>query len=97
MVNYGIEEAVKGAQNQFRIFTLVSFTTVQPNPTRVALIDCNLDHSLVSMLKISTLFKYFVEPMPPTTTTQPSKISIPKLLRGNIIFDRLRHVFVSGS
>ena len=97
MMNYGIGEAVKGAQNQFRIFTLVSFTTVQPNPTRVALIDCNLDHLLVSMLKISTLFKYFVEPMPPTTTTQPSKRSIPKLLRGNIIFDRLRHVFVSGS
>ena len=97
MVNYGVGEEVKGAQNQFRIFTLVSFTTVQPNPTRVALIDCNLDHSLVSMLKISTLFKYFLEPMPPTTTTQPSKISIPKLLRGHNIFDRLRHLFDSGS
>ena len=97
MTNYGVGEEVKGAENQFSIFTLVSFTTVQPNPTRVALIACNLDHSLVSILKISTLFIYFVEPMPPTTTTQPSKSSIPKLLRGNIIFDRLRHVFVSGS
>ena len=69
MVNYGVEETVEGAQNQFRIFIFVSFTTVQPNPTRVALMDCNLDHSLVSILKISTLFIYFVEPMPPTTTT----------------------------
>ena len=97
MVNYGVEETVEGAQNQFRIFIFVSFTTVQPNPFRVALIACIFDHSLVSMLYFSTLFKYFLEPMPPTTTTQPSKSSIPKLLRGNIIFDRLRHVFVSGS
>ena len=97
MVNNGVRETVKGVQNQFRIFILVSFTTVQPNPGRVALIACTLDHLLVAMSYFSTLFKALLEPTPPTTTTQPSKSSIPKLLRGNIIFDRLRHVFVSGS
>ena len=97
MMNYGVGEEVKGAENQFRIFTLVSFTTVQPDPHRAALIAGTLDHLLVSMLYFSAFFKHFSEPMPPTTTIQPSKSSIPKLLRGNIIFDRFRHVSVSES